>query len=109
MRSLTLAGLLLCGAAARAQAPEAPPPAEPDAALKQQWEERFRRADRDYSRSLDRAEAEAGLPKVLFRHFDAIDLDRDAQITPEELWAMHLREVAQREARRAARVGGPPR
>jgi len=109
MRSLTAILLFSCGFAALAQPADTPPPAAPDERLRQQWEERFRQADKDYSRSLDRAEAEAGLPKVLFRHFDGIDLDRDAQITPEELWAMHLREVAQREARRAARVAGPPR
>lgn len=84
------------------------PPAEPDARLRRQWEEQFRAADKDHSRSLDRAEAQAGLPKVLSRHFDAIDTDRNARITPAELWAMHEREVAARERRRAERVG-PPR
>ena len=84
------------------------PPAAPDARLRQQWEERFRAADQDRSRALDRAEAQAGLPKVLWRNFEAIDTDGDARITPEELWAMHEREVAARERRRAERVG-PPR
>jgi hypothetical protein len=85
------------------------PPAQPDAKLKAEWEARFRAADRDKSRALDRAEAEAGLPKILFRNFDAIDADHDTRITPEELWAMHEREVAAREKRRAERVSGPPR
>jgi Ca2+-binding EF-hand superfamily protein len=93
--------LLLCGCAARAQEP----PADPDAALKKQWEERFRAADKDHSRSLDRDEAKAGLPKVLYKHFDEIDTNHDGVITPEELWAMHEREVAQRKQRRS----GPPR
>jgi hypothetical protein len=85
-----------------------PPAATPDARLKAQWEQRFRDADHDRSRSLDRAEADAGLPKILARNFDAIDSNGNGAITPEELWAMHEREVAERERRRAARVG-PPR
>lgn len=84
------------------------PPAHPDAKLKAQWEQRFRDADKDRSRSLDRAEAEAGLPKVLWRNFAAIDTDANGAITPAELWAMHEREVAARDKRRAQRVG-PPR
>ena len=96
--------LLLCGFSAHAQEL----PAEPDAKLKAQWEQRFRDADKDASRSLDRDEAKAGLPKVLFKHFDEIDADHDSRITPEELWAMHRREVAAREKRRAERTG-PPR
>jgi hypothetical protein len=86
----------------------AEPPAAPDARLKAQWEQRFRDADKDRSRALDHAEADAGLPKVLSRNFDRIDTNGDSVITPEELWAMHEREVAAREQRRAARVG-PPR
>ena len=96
--------LLLCGSAAGADTP----PAEPDARLKAEWEQRFRAADKDASRSLDRDEAAAGLPKVLSRHFDDIDTDHSGAITPEELWEMHRREVAEREKRRAARAG-PPR
>jgi Ca2+-binding EF-hand superfamily protein len=101
-----LAQSLLASALARA---EPPPPAQPDEKLKQEWEQRFRAADRDHSRALDRAEADAGLPKILSRNFDAIDTDHDGRITPEELWAMHQREVVEREKRRAARVSGPPR
>jgi len=84
------------------------PSAHPDARLKREWEQRFRAADVNRNRSLDRAEAAAGLPKVLARNFDRIDTDRSGGITPEELWAMHEREVTEREKRRAARVG-PPR
>lgn len=83
------------------------PPAHPDESLKQEWEQRFRAADRNHDRKLDRAEAKAGLPKVLYEHFDEIDTDHDGRITPEELWAMHRREVAEREKRRAERVGRP--
>ena len=95
---------LFASAAVAAQAPVA----QPDARLKRDWEDRFRAADTDQSRSLNRKEAEAGLPKVLSRNFDRIDTNADGGITPEELWAMHQREVVEREKRRAARVG-PPR
>ena len=96
--------VLLTSAAVAGEAPVA----HPDARLKREWEQRFRAADADKSRSLDRKEAAAGLPKVLSRNFDRIDTDRNGGITPEELWAMHEREVAERDKRRAARVG-PPR
>ena len=97
--------LILCASAGLAVGA---PPASPDDKLKREWEQRFRAADKDRSRSLDRAEAQAGLPKILSRNFDRIDTDRSGGITPEELWAMHEREVVEREKRRAARVG-PPR
>lgn len=103
MRRLPLL-LLLCGGCAFAQAP----PEARDARLKADWEQRFRAADKDQSRSLDRQEAAAGLPKVLARHFDDIDTDHSGAITPEELWAMHQREVVERQKRREARTG-PPR
>jgi hypothetical protein len=82
------------------QEPGARPPANPDEKLKLKWEKIFREADKDDSRSLTLAEAKKGLPKVLVRRFDKIDLDKDGEITPEELWAMHEREVAERERRR---------
>ncbi|MGQ0586076.1 MAG: hypothetical protein ACT4PK_02595 [Gammaproteobacteria bacterium] len=97
--------LTLFAACASAQEPV---PAEPDQKLKAQWEQRFRDADKNQSRSLDPAEAKAGLPKVLWRNFAGIDTDADGAITPEELWAMHRREVAAREKRRAARVTPTP-
>ena len=84
------------------------PVANPDQKLRQEWEQRFRAADVNHSRSLDRDEAQAGLPKILSRNFDRIDTNADGLITPEELWAMHEREVVAREKRRAERVG-PPR
>ncbi|MBI3171062.1 MAG: hypothetical protein HYZ32_00525 [Hydrocarboniphaga effusa] len=105
MRPL-LFSLLFCSGAAYAQAAA---PAHPEENLKKEWESRFRLADKDNSRSLDRAEAQAGLPKILSRNFDRIDLDRSGSITPAELWAMHEREVAAREKRRAERLAGPPR
>ena len=97
--------LMLCASAAQAAEP---PSASPDDKLKREWEARFRAADADASRSLNRDEAAAGLPKVLSRNFDKIDTDKSGGITPEELWSMHQREVVEREKRRAARVG-PPR
>lgn len=96
--------MLFASAAVAAQAP-AP---HPDARLKREWEQRFRAADLDRNRALNREEAQAGLPKVLSRNFERIDTNADGGITPEELWAMHEREVVAREKRRAARVG-PPR
>jgi len=96
--------LVLFACAAPAQVSR---PAEPDAALRAKWEAQFRAADKDASRSLDRAEAQAGLPKVLYKNFDKIDMDASGAITPEELWAMHQREVAARERRRAERARPP--
>ena len=101
---LLLAALPLLAFAAEPSGPVA----NPDEKLKQEWERRFRDADKDHTRSLDRDEARAGLPKVLSRNFDKIDTNGDGVITPEELWAMHEREVVAREQRRAQRVG-PPR
>ena len=96
---------MLCASAAQAADT---PATKPDDKLKREWEVRFRAADLDRNRSLSRDEAVAGLPKVLSRNFDKIDTDKSGGITPEELWALHEREVAEREKRRAARVG-PPR
>ena len=102
MRKLLFFLTLFAAGGAAAQEPAL---AEPDQKLKAKWEQRFRAADKDQSRSLDRAEAESGLPKALWRNFAAIDTDVDGAITPEELWAMHQREVAARDKRRAERVG----
>lgn len=98
--NLPVSALIVIALLSLHQAPGAAPPANPDEKLKQKWEKIFRAADKDESRSLTLAEAKKGLPKVLVRRFDKIDLDRDGAITPEELWAMHEREVAERERRR---------
>lgn len=100
--------LMLCPFAVGAAGAAEPPSASPDDKLKREWEQRFRAADANKDRSLNRDEAAAGLPKVLSRNFEKIDTDKSGGITPEELWAMHQREVVEREKRRAARVG-PPR
>jgi len=104
MRKLLFFLMLFASAGLGAQGPSA----QPDEKLKREWEQRFRAADVNHNRALDRAEAQAGLPKVLARNFDRIDANGDGGITPEELWEMHRREVVEREKRRAARVG-PPR
>jgi hypothetical protein len=108
VRNLLFFLILLAAATPAVAVSPQPPPAQPDEKLKREWEQRFRAADVDRNRKLDREEATAGLPKVLSRNFDRIDTNRDGGITPEELWAMHEREVAAREKRRAERVG-PPR
>lgn len=54
----------------------------------------FRRADADGSGMLSRAEAERAAPAIA-RNFDAIDADRDGQISAEEMRA--LRRTGRRE------------
>ena len=70
----------------------------------QEHEARFRAADVDNSRSLNRAEVAAGMPKVIANHFADIDLDGDEEITPEELQTMAMRQAQEREQRRAERL-----
>lgn len=98
--NLPVSALVVIVLLAFSQSPGERPPAHPDEKLKLKWEKVFREADKDESRSLTLAEAKKGLPKVLVRRFDKIDLDRDGAITPEELWAMHEREISARERRR---------
>lgn len=89
--------LLLTAGLSGPLAAEPPPPSDAH-------EARFRAADTDASRSLNRAEVAAGMPKVILQHFEAIDLNADGEITPEELREMAAREAAAREARREARL-----
>lgn len=60
--------------------------------------EQFRRADGDGNGMLSRAEAEKSAP-WLARNFAAIDVDRDGQISPEEIRAFR------RAGRRSAKGG----
>lgn len=48
--------------------------------------ERFRKADADGNGALSRAEAEKGMRRMV-RHFDAIDANRDGQVTMDEVMA----------------------
>lgn len=54
---------------------------------KQEILERWQAADRNSDGVIDRAEAEASLPRV-YKHFDKLDTDGDGRLTPEELRAM---------------------
>jgi len=59
--------------------------------------EQFRRADSDGNGMLSRAEAERAAP-LLARQFDAIDADRDGQISPEEIRAFRRAGRSERRA-----------
>lgn len=63
--------------------------------------EQFRRADADGNGMLSRAEAERAAP-LLAKQFDAIDANRDGQISPEEIRAFRRTGRNERRAR-----GGP--
>jgi Ca2+-binding EF-hand superfamily protein len=58
----------------------------------------FRKADADHNGMLSRAEVQRGVP-WLAKHFDAIDVNRDGQITPDEIRAWRRRARGQRKAR----------
>ena len=62
----------------------------------------FRRADADGNGMLSRAEAERAAP-LLAKQFDAIDADRDGQISPEEIRAFRRAGRGERRARGGAR------
>ena len=62
--------------------------------------EQFTRADADGNGVLSRAEAERAAP-LLAKQFDAIDANRDGQISPEEIRA--FRRASGRNARGSAR------
>ena len=63
--------------------------------------EQFRRADADGNGMLSRAEAERAAP-LLAKQFDAIDANRDGQISPEEIRAVRR---AGRGSARGAQAG----
>jgi Ca2+-binding EF-hand superfamily protein len=91
-----LAALLLPFAALAQQTqPEARPGARPDPErMRQMFEQRFRKADRDGDGALTRAEAAEGMP-MLARDFDRIDANADGRITPDELRAAMEKRRAQ--------------
>lgn len=60
----------------------------------------FRKTDADGNGTLSRAEAEKGMPRLV-RHFDAIDTNKDGQLSRDELsaarkahWSVHRNESA---------------
>lgn len=54
---------------------------------KQAVQERLRSADSNGDGFIDRAEADAGLPRIA-RRFDQIDSDDDGRLSPDELKAL---------------------
>ena len=62
----------------------------------------FRRADADGNGMLSRAEAERAAP-LLAKQFDAVDANRDGQISPEEIRAFRRAGRGERRARGSAR------
>lgn len=83
--------------------------ADPDFSEAQlaRWEARFRAADTDDNRGLDRDEVAAALPGGVLRQFEATDADGDGLLQPEEMLARQRLLKEQREARRR-RFGGRP-
>ena len=60
--------------------------------------EQFRKADADGNGMLSRAEAGKGAPR-LAKHFDAIDANRDGQISPDEIRAWRKNARGERRTR----------
>ena len=59
------------------------------------FEQRFKRADADGNGMISRAEADKAMPR-LARHFDRIDVNKDGQITLEEMAAARKARFEQR-------------
>ena len=85
---LSLAGIAAAQAAAPAQAPS-------DAML-QKMQARWKAADKNGDGLIDKAEAEAGLPRVA-RHFDQLDANHDGKLSADELRAMAQSRMARRQ------------
>jgi len=64
-------------------------------AARQEGVERFKQADLDGNSSLSKEEAEKGMPRVA-KDFDAIDADKDGQVTQDELRASMRDKMKQR-------------
>lgn len=60
---------------------------QPTAEQKQALQERLRSADSNGDGVIDKAEADAKLPRIA-KNFDRLDSDRDGKLSPEELKAM---------------------
>lgn len=65
--------------------------------------ERFKRADADGNGSLSRAEMEKAAPHMA-RHFDALDANRDGQVTPAEIDDWRKSRAARAEGTQAERI-----
>ena len=85
---LSLAGIAAAQTAAPAQAPS-------DATL-QKMQARWKAADKNGDGLIDKAEAEAGLPR-LARHFDQLDVNHDGKLSADELRAMAQSRMARRQ------------
>jgi len=59
------------------------------------FEERFKKADADGNGAISRAEAEKAMPR-LARHFDSIDINKDGQLTRDEMTAARKAHFEQR-------------
>ena len=67
--------------------------------LHQKWEQRFRAADTDNSRTLSREECiKAGLPSSIIDNFDKIDTNHDGVLSPEELMAVYEKRLQAQES-----------
>jgi Ca2+-binding EF-hand superfamily protein len=63
-------------------------------------QEKLSAADTDGNKSISRAEAESGLPK-LAEHFDTVDTDRNGEVSPDEMRAHFARRHRHDHAARA--------
>ena len=65
---------------------------------RQALQDRLKAADANGDGLIDRAEAEAGLPR-LAKHFDKLDADGDGKLSPEEMRAMAAQMAERRRNR----------
>lgn len=98
LKKTIIAALLLAPALSLA-AQEGVTGGEGSAVRRPRLAEQFRHADTDGNGTLSRAETEKRLPR-LARAFDAIDANRDAQLTPEEIRTWLKAQRGERQMRR---------
>ncbi len=85
--------LFLAGIAAAQTA--APAQAASDAML-QKMQARWKAADKNGDGLIDKAEAQAGLPRMA-RHFDQLDTNHDGKLSADELRAVAQSRMARRQ------------
>lgn len=90
------AGLLWLSLAGIAAAQTAAPAQPPSDAMLQKMQARWKAADKNDDGLIDKAEAEAGLPR-LARHFDQLDVNHDGKLSADELRAMAQSRMARRQ------------